>query len=218
MVKSKVSKRIFALAAVITIIIFIIGIYFGYFISEEKFNSLKIDFERLQLQQKDTELESNLLNFIGLNSCESLNYELDKATSMASDLGGRVSYYDSEIIKNPEFYTLKKQYILTLIQYWSYWELYKKNCNSSVNTILYFYSIDGCDDCSKQGFVLTYLKQRYPKEIMIFALDYNEDLYSLNLLKNVYGIKTTPTLIINKEKYEGLKDLNSLKEVLNLDH
>ena len=51
---------------------------------------------------------------------------------------------------------------------------------------------------------------------MIFALDKDEDLFSLNLVKNIYNVTEAPTLIINDKKYEGLKDINELKELLVL--
>jgi glutaredoxin len=214
MVKEKINWKIYITAGVVTLIIFSLGIGLGYLISNQKYDIIKYDFDSIQLQQKDIEIELLLINSIGNKSCDTLNYEIGKTASQSTELGQTVSLYDNEIIKNPDFASLKKNYIISLIQLWSYWELFKKNCNSSVNTILYFYAIKNCNDCQAQGFVLSYLKEKYPDEIMVFALDKDEDLYSLNLIKNVYNITTAPTLIINNKKYEGLKDINELKNLL----
>jgi len=216
MVKKRINWEVYIIAAVITLIIFSLGIGLGYFISNEKYSIIKNDLEELKLQQKDIELELLLTNSMGENSCNSLKYEIDKLAVLSSKLGDRVGMYDSEMIKNNDFYILKKQYILTLIEFWSYWELFKKNCNSSVNTVLYFYAIKNCNDCQAQGFVLSFLKDKYPDRIMVFALDKDEDLYSLNLLKNMYNVTQAPTLVINNKKYEGMKDMNQLKELLVL--
>jgi len=216
MVKKRVSWEVYIIAAVITLVIFSLGVALGFFISNEKYSIIKNDLEDLKLQQKDVELELLLINSLETKSCYSIKYEIDKMAVLSSKLGDRVSVYDTEMIKNADFYNLKQQYILTLIEFWNYWELLKKNCNSSVNTVLYFYAIKNCDDCQAQGFVLSFLKEKYPDKIMTFALDKDEDLYSLNLIKNVYNVTKAPTLIINNKKYEGLKDINALKDLLIL--
>jgi glutaredoxin len=196
--------------------VFSLGVWLGYTVSNEKYNIIKYDMENLQVQQKDIETELLLTNSMGADSCSTLNYEIEKTATQSTELGQKVSYYDNEMIKNPDIFTIKRQYIINLIQLWSYWELFKKNCNSSVNTVLYFYAIKNCDDCQAQGFVLSFLKEKYPDNIMTFALDKDEDLYSLNLIKNVYNVTKAPTLIINNKKYEGLKDINALKDLLIL--
>lgn len=216
MVKRKVSWRIYIIAGIITLIVFSLGVSLGFLLSNEKYDIIRYDLENLQLKQKDIELELLLISSIGEESCDTLKYEIEKTASLSSELGEKVSYYDREMIKNPEFYILKKQYIITLIEFWNYWELFKKNCNSSVNTVLYFYSISNCNECQAQGFVLSFLKQENPEKIMIFALDKDEDLYSLNLVKNIYNVTKAPTLVINNKKYEDLKDINVLKDLLVL--
>jgi glutaredoxin len=216
MVKRKINWKVYLVSAIITLIIFSLGVGLSFFLSDEKYDIIRYDLEEMKLKQMDMELELMLMNSIGKESCDTLKYEIEKMASLNSELEDKVNLYDNEMITNPDFHILKKQYMMSLIEFWSYLELYKKNCNSSVNTILYFYSIDDCNDCQAQGFVLSYLKEEYPEDIMVFALDKNEDLYSMDLVKNVYNITEAPTLIINNEKHEGLKDINQLKEILIL--
>ena len=216
MVREKIRWNIYIAAAVITILVFSLGIGVGYIINNEKYDMIISDFENLQIQQNDMEVESMLINSLGADTCKNLRYEIEKTATQSTSIGEKLSYYDSEIMKNPDFIILKKNYIISLIKFWSYWELFKKNCNSSVNTVLYFYSIKDCGDCQAQGFVLTFLKERHPNDIMVFALDKDEDLYSLKLLKETYNVTKAPTLVINNQKYEGLKDINELKSLMNL--
>jgi protein-disulfide isomerase len=49
---------------------------------------------------------------------------------------------------------------------------------------------------------------------MIFALDSDVDLNTLKMVKDAYGIKEMPTLIINDEKYSGLVSLDELKQII----
>jgi len=212
----KISWKVYLIAGIITIVIFSCGVGLGFFINENKFSSLKQELETIQTQQKDMESEILLANSLGKESCETLSYEIEKMTSIASNLGEKISSYNSEMVKDFEISNLKKYYMLSLIEYWYYWESFKKNCNSSVNTILYFYSLNNCNDCESQGYMLSFLKQKYPDKMMVFSLDADEDLYSINLLKRTYEVNKTPTLIINNKKYEGLTDLNELNRILTL--
>jgi hypothetical protein len=215
----KVETRIYLMAGLITAIVFTVGVAIGYSISSQKYNSMSSDLQNIQVQQKDLEIELLLINSLGEEkSCDTIKYEIDKTANQSVSLGEKVSYYDQEIIKNPDFFILKKNYIMNLIQFWSYWELYKTNCNSTVNTVLYFYSIKDCQSCDAQGYVLSFLKDKYPSEIMTFALDKDEDLYSLDLIKKVYNITSAPTLIVNNKKYESLMDVNQLKSIMTLSH
>lgn len=214
MVKEKISWKIYVTAGIITVFVFSLGVGIGYMISNQKYDVMSYDFENLRIQQRDIETELLLINSLGTQSCGTLKYEIEKTAVQSAELGEKVSLYDTEIIKRPEFYVLKRDYIINLIQFWSYWELFKNNCNSSVNTILYFYSINNCQNCQAQGFVLSFFKEQHPNDIMVFALDKDEELFSLNLIKSVYNVTVSPTLIINNQKYEGLVDINQLNDLL----
>lgn len=216
MVKRKIDWKVYIIAGIITITIFLAGLGIGFLLSNEKYQIISSDLEELQIEQRDIEFELLLLSSMGTQNCDALEYEIRKTGSLATNLGERVSKYGTDALKDTNFDILKKNYMLTLIQFWSYWEIFKKNCNSSVNTILYFYAIEGCTECEAQGHVLSFLKQRYPQKLMVFALDMNEELYSLNLLKNIYNVTKAPSLIINNEKYENLIDSKELESLLVL--
>ncbi|MFH1473272.1 MAG: hypothetical protein ABIE55_00065 [Candidatus Aenigmatarchaeota archaeon] len=216
MVKGKISWNVYIMAAALTFIIFFGGLGVGLLFSNEKYQIIRQEFEEFQIQQRDIEFELLLLSSMGTEFCGTLEYEIGKTSYLASDLGEKVSRYGSDVVRDPDFILLKKNYMITLAQFWSYWEIFKKNCNSSVNTVLYLYSLEDCSDCQVQGYILSVLKENYPNDIMIFSLDKDVELYSINLLNNIYNVTTTPTLIINNEKYEGLKDINQLEEILIL--
>ena len=89
------------------------------------------------------------------------------------------------------------------------------DCNKNdFVTVLYFYSNDGCSDCSKQATILTYLKEKHPDNIMNFALDSDIDLNTVKMLKSIYDVSKTPSLVINEDKYDGLVDLDTMKQII----
>ena len=127
--KKKISWRPIITAAIITVIVFSVGIALGYTISKMKIDILESGVKDFQIQQKDTEVELFLLNTMGEDSCDIIQYELEKTTELASRLGSELTLYDTrENIKNPKLIEIKKAYSLALIQHWSYWNLFNERC------------------------------------------------------------------------------------------
>ena len=80
---------------------------------------------------------------------------------------------------------------------------------------MYFYSNKGdCDDCQKEGFVLTKLRQDYP-DLRVYSFDYNLDLSALQTLISIYNIdKKLPVILIDEEAYYGFKSVDDIKNIL----
>jgi thiol-disulfide isomerase/thioredoxin len=216
MVKRRVAWEFYVVSTVITLFILFMGVYLGIFLSKGKIEELQKELTSLKIRQEDLMFELTLLTLNKNISCSMLAQALEKVMDEAGKLGDRVSLYETtEKIKDENFYNLKKDYTLTLIRYWLYVEEIKKNCDkNNLVSVLYFYSNQNCFDCLSQGTVLTYLKQKYPQNLMVFALDYDLDLSVISALKRVYGIQKVPSLVINGEKYEGLASLEKLNEIL----
>jgi hypothetical protein len=216
MVKRRVAWEFYIVSAAITLFILFMGIYLGIFLSKGKIEQLQSELKSLKLKQEDLMFELSLFALNKNISCNILTQALEKVVDEAGKLGDKVSLYETtEKIKDESFYELKKDYTLTLIRYWIYVEEIKKNCDKgNLVTVLYFYSNRDCFDCLSQGTILTYMKQKYPQNLMVFALDYDLDLSIISSLKRVYGVQKVPSLVINGEKYEGLVTLEKLSEIL----
>jgi len=216
MVKRRIAWEFYIVSAAITLFILFMGIYLGIFLSKGKIEQLQSELKSLKLKQEDLMFELSLFALNKNISCNMLTQALEKVIDEAGKLGDKVSLYETtEKIKDESFYELKKDYTLTLIRYWFYVEEIKKNCDKgNLVTVLYFYSNRDCFDCLSQGTILTYMKQKYPQNLMVFALDYDLDLSIISSLKRVYGVQKVPSLVINGEKYEGLVTLEKLSEIL----
>ena len=200
----------------ISLLVFSVGIYSGILISEEKIEFFEKKLNEVKIFQKDTALRLLLLQSFGNESCEFISYEIDKIMEEAEKLGKVLTDYEVEGRHvTPKFIELKKDYTLTLIHLWNYLETMKKICGKKdFLSIIYFYSNRNCEECAEQGLILSYLKKKYPSNVMIFALDFDFNLGSLNILKHVYQIKKLPTLIVDGEKFEGKVDLETLENEL----
>ncbi|MEM5879482.1 MAG: hypothetical protein QXU74_03250 [Candidatus Aenigmatarchaeota archaeon] len=216
MVKRKVAWEFYILSAAITLFILFMGIYTGILLSRGKIEELQEDLTNLKLKQEDLIFELTLLTLNKNISCSLLAQSLEKVVDEAEKLGNQVTLYETtEKVRDSRFYTLKKDYTLTLVRYWFYVEEIKKSCNrDDLITVLYFYSNQNCLDCNSQGMVLTYFKNKYPKNLMIFALDFDIELNIISILKKVYSVEKVPSLVINGKKYEGLIVLDKLNQIL----
>ena len=82
--------------------------------------------------------------------------------------------------------------------------------------ILFFYSNKYCEICEDQGTILTYIKQKHPKAIMIFTFDVDMDVRMINYLGEIYDfeVRENPVLIIEDKKYENFLSRNDIEKIL----
>jgi glutaredoxin len=81
---------------------------------------------------------------------------------------------------------------------------------------LYFYTTaENCTECTKQGFVLTELRKKYP-DLRVYSFDYNLDLSALRALIKIYKIEDTklPALIVNEKNITGFSTVEEIEKIL----
>ncbi len=198
--KMQASKYVAAFA--MTTVIFLIGFIIGGYINESKLSTID------ELQQdltKDT--ISSELQFILLTEhpCESLH--ADQLTEELYDIGTKLDFMESKMgKKNKDVIKLKEYYSLLEIRHWLLMKRANEECNSSYDLIHYLYSNKGdCDDCEQQGYVLSTIHKKYPT-VNIYSFDINIDDPALGSIKDLYGITTAPSLVINGITEEGFRD------------
>ena len=89
-------------------------------------------------------------------------------------------------------------------------------CDLQVTSIIYFYSNQDCDDCTKQGYILTDIRQNYPN-VRVYAFDYNLDLSALKALITIYKVvesDSLPALVINGEVSYGLQKFEDIQAIV----
>ncbi|MDO8482723.1 MAG: hypothetical protein Q7S86_02805 [bacterium] len=192
----------------VTAAIFATAFYLGNYFSDKKISELRATENRIALDILSSETQFALL---GELSCPEVQNSL--LSQELSSLGEKLDYSEDKFgTDNPDVVTLKKQYSLLEIK--DYLLIKKlKDCPKPPVTILYFYA-DDCPDCEKTGYVLTYLREKYP-ELRVYSFDYNLDLSALKTLAYIYGIKDQfPALVIKNKPYMGFKKIEELEALL----
>ncbi len=117
---------------------------------------------------------------------------------------------------NKEVVRLKRYYSLLQVKDYLLMQKLDEQCSFDPISIIYFYSNEEgeCEDCRKEGHVLTYLREQYP-QLRIYAFDYNLDLSALKTLIAVYKVQDNlPAIIIDGKVHYGFKDLEEMNKIM----
>jgi len=214
----KIHWKYYSIAAAFAILLFFSGLLLGMIIELKKISYLEEKFKELEISRIDNEVENLLASYFNISSCEIFKYRIEKIIPLVAKFGDEVELYEAtKKINTKEYENLKKKYTLLNIRYWIFVEKLKETCHYNFTTILYFYSNKNCKDCEMQGYVLSYIKKKYPQKVMIFAIDGNMNLETVKMLKNIYNVTEYPTLVINGHVLKGFQSLETIKDLGGID-
>ncbi|RME78608.1 hypothetical protein D6774_00555 [Candidatus Woesearchaeota archaeon] len=198
-------------AFAIATLLFFSGLWFGSYLSDQKLESIGDLENDIRLSTLGSELQYQILE---QEPCAASN-----STALIKELfeiGSRLDFMESQRgPKDPQVIELKEFYHLLEIRHWLLMRQVKEQCSTNTDLILYFYSNEGdCDKCSEQGTILTYLHRTRP-DISIYSFDINIDNPALTALKELFKVRSTPTLIVNDKKFESFTSLEELQSQLS---
>lgn len=168
--------------------------------------------ENISIDILSLETQFDLLSEL---SCKDIR-ENSVLSKEVSNLSRRLSYMEEKLGKqNEEVLQLKRQYSLLQIKDLILMRRVAQKCGLQPVFVLYFYANDDtCEDCTKQGYVLTELSERYPK-LRIYAFDYTLDVPALQTLITVNELSgVLPALVIDGAPYYGFKSVEELEKII----
>ena len=218
-IERKVSMERYLVAGIITLLIFSLGITLGFVLdqkrltwAEEKSSLQKLSYESLQLQYLylDT-LEDNE------KSCGVLQTAL---TNTLIDLGetlNNLEYYrdETKINKNDYNYLLRR-FTIDNLKYWLFAKKSKELCDTDNVLILYFFSREDCDICPNQGIILSYFKELFQEDLLIFPIDIDlrDEEPIISLIESVYNIESYPSIVIEDVTHSRVVNKEELGKII----
>jgi len=192
----------------ITSTIFITGLWFSNYLNNKKINQLKSIESTISLDLMSSETQFSLLEEL---SCKDVSTTV--LSSELNSLADKISYSENNIgTENVDVISLKKYYSLLEIKDYLLMKKITERCGQKSIFILYFYKNDDCDDCTKQGYVLTSLRETYPN-LRVYSFDYNLDLSAIKAMTSIYKVKgDMPAIVINGKVYNGLKTVEEIEK------
>jgi thiol-disulfide isomerase/thioredoxin len=207
-------KNAYLTAFLISIFIFISGIVVGYFVQKSVSERTEDKISKLQNRIEDIQLQYMYLSMIDENDCEFGAILFNDATNELWEISRELSSFGNRISKE-ELNRLEKKYFLLSAKAWVLNSYITKNCEEEALAILYFYSVP-CDDCENQGEILDSVQNSdFKEKIRVFVMNTNLEEKMVQTLTKAYNITSTPTIIVDGEKYEGLLEETRIVEILS---
>lgn len=215
----RIRKGNYIIALILTICIFAIGVLLGALVTNERIKYMEQTSDVQRLEYDSMQLQYMYLNTIVNDdeACVGATKTLEENIKELEETRKRLEEYSDKSIKvnREEFQNLKRDYILSEIRYWLLVNQAEKICKSNLVTILYFYSIGECSDCTGQGMILDNIKKELKENILIFSFDADfKGEPMLDILKESYNITDTPTMVIENRKFTGLVPKSEVLAVL----
>lgn len=212
--KLKRNKAVFWQAFLLTIVVFIIGLYLGIVLEENRLQKINSYYIESEVSMMDILALNNLINE-GDISCSELkdaNFNLlDRVYEEAIlledyELSGKLT-------KNLE--TFHKKYDVLRTYLWIDAMKIRKKCDN-FNTVAYIY-ISETEDLTKKATqnvwskILYDLKQDQGRNVLLVPMAVDQELVSLNAILKDYNLTEYPVVIINEETV--LNELSSVEEI-----
>lgn len=205
-----IKKYIFTFA--ITVAIFATAFLASNFFSSKRVEDVKQIQDNIAIDILSSETQFDILKDV---SCSNVNDTF--LSPELSELSDKLSHTENDRgPTDPDVLYLKKYYSLLEIKDYLLSKNIATKCPSKKTTsIIYFYSNKGdCPDCTKEGYVLTFLREKYP-DLRVYSFDYNLPLSAIDSLKSIYKIQDElPAIVINDTLYTGYKTLEEVEALL----
>lgn len=209
------SLNVYVTVFVITLALFLVGVYIGIKLNDVFLIEFGQEVESLNVKMHSYELLFLLDD--STMSCDLYTEYSEVLDTETYNMGANLDYMEQH--QGIEDKELKMQYFKLEMRDYLISKRMINLCDINQSIILYFYSNEDCALCKEQGFELDKLKREINTEnitkIRTYTFDGNyKESAIINALKKEFDITSYPTLIINGEKYEGLRRTQEIKNKL----
>lgn len=211
MEKNQIVWKKYFFSFVITVVIFITAILLSNYFGNKKMDEIRGIQDKIAIDILSSETQFSLLEE---SSCKDIG-----TGTLSTELGNleaKLAFTENERgSDDEEVLILKNYYYLLEIKDYLLMNKISQKCKRTPLSIIYFYSSDGkCEDCEKQGYVLTRLRETYP-ELRVYSFDYNTDLSAVKTLISINKVKNTlPAIFIKEEAYYGFQSVEDLEKAV----
>ncbi len=199
----------YIIVLLITLGLFAVAGGLSNFFTNRKIDTMRAIQDKLATDILSSETQFSLLSEL---SCEQDDGE-ENLSSELNDLAAKIEYSERNLKGNDTANELKRYYTILEIKDYILTKKINSKCGTKHLPLLYFYTTaDNCTECTKQGFVLTELRAKYPN-LRVYSFDYSLDLSALSALEKIYKIDDTklPAIVINEQKMTGFKTIEEIE-------
>jgi hypothetical protein len=215
-------RKYFLVAALITAIIFILGIIVGVQLDISKLDNIQNKYKQTELDWYDIQIKSDYYKlYPGVTAyCDiMINSNLEFSDKIYSQ-GLEIERYEEQSKFLEAVKQDKREYALLKFQFWMNALELRDSCEAEYDTIIYFYKDEpsAIEEVKQNAMsnVLFNLKQDRGADIILVPLPIDLDIESINLITKQFNIHEVPTIVINeKETINGVLSQTALTQALN---
>lgn len=216
-------KSVFWHALIVTVVIFGLGIFSGILLENSRVDKVGEFYQNSEIQLLDLKLVNSIYSQ-GFFDCDAAKQENIKFADQIYEEAKLLDNYESASRLNPESLGLfhKKYDILRAMLFVNSLEI-KETCNSSYDTIVYFYDYSSpeLEVKSRQEVfsnLLFELKERRGSNLLLISMAGDNQVNSIKVLMNNYNISESelPVVLINEKiKLTEIQNIEQFNDYLN---
>jgi len=218
----KISRAVFWKAAILTIIVFILGIFTGFLLESSRISEIVETYKQVEIDWADAKMQSSYFQVVDIAKCKTAIEENLRFSDKVYQEGLKLERYEeaNKLVKRISLDYEKKRYTLLKMEFWLNSIALKKRCNAKYDNLVYFYvdkpTYIQRSEQNAQAIILKELKRRYAAQVMLIPLPIDLDLSIINIITNTYNITNIPSLLINEEvKLDGVHGLEDIENLIN---
>ena len=211
----KISTSLFALAFILTVIVFSAGVFVGTMIDQTNQNIISNEVVDISSKLESTQL----LMLLDENSsafCPVYMAQLDSINDEVEKIGHKLSFLEDE--KEVMDIPLKKSYFVLEAQSYLLSKKLNSRCGENNTLLLYFYSNKNCTDCKAMGNDILSARDELISEgkiIKIYSFDGELGSPIADALKAQYGVHTYPSIVVDGEIHSGSLSQVQIKDAMS---
>jgi len=198
----KKQKRIFLYALLVTLMVFNLGIFMGYRLEASRVNEINTFYLEAEMELLDQRIQKDALDLLDLD-CDLLIQENINFADRIFEEALLIHDYEEANKMNDEITFQHKRYDLLRTLFWMNSMRIKEQCGSDYHNVVYLYQFNdpSLEQEAEQDFfsnLLMEVKEECSDKIMLIPIAGDNDLPSVNLLMEEYGITELPTILIDE--------------------
>lgn len=215
----KNQRFIFLYALIATLIVFNLGIFFGYMLEASRVNKINEMYRETDMNILDQRILNDAGEIIDFD-CEYLIEENIKFGDKIFRNALQIKKYEDANRINGEVISQHRKYDLLRTLFWVNSMKIKQKCSSDFHTIVYVYKYNNpsIQQVSEQKFfsnLLTEIKEKYGNNVLLIPIAGDNNLVSLDLLLKKYEITELPTILIDENiKMMEVKSMEDIEKYL----
>lgn len=217
----KIQKDVFWKAAILTAVVFILGVLLGYYMESGRLTEIEEEYKKIEIQWADAKLQTVYYQTLSPDLCEAAIEENLKFSDKVYEEGLKLEKYEeSNKLTKEKFLLDKKRYTLLKVEFLLNSIFLKEKCEVAKYTnLVYFYANEPTKDQEIQqktiSKILKDLKDKQKEKLMLIPLPIDLDISVINVIKKSYNINSIPTILINEEiKLEGVKSIEKIEKAI----